>query len=382
MAFFDSNNPIVTNTGQQRNTVGTGFDLGGGINLGHSISNGSISLSYQGAYRDYQSTYYASGATQSLNLALSKRLGRHVSLVVGVSGGTYLYGGTLFQGQTTDTTVALANPLSSETRYASAYVGVTLQQTRRLSYSLFGNFFLSRYNYSGGIGTTGVSGGASVNYRLTARDTVYGTYSHSYYNYQQNFGNTNVDQIGVGYTHTFSGRWIVSVYGGGARSVSNGFVTVPVTLLVGNEAVGGYVTGKFNQTAYIPSFSGSVSRSYRHSLLTASAGEGIAGSGNGYFLASRNIYLIGVYSYSLRNQNISFGGTAYRLSSISNTVSNSYSSAAFSANYSRMLFKYIGAFLRYDYNHYGALHPYAGIGDNRISFGFNFSSRSVPVTLF
>ena len=117
-------------------------------------------------------------------------------------------------------------------------------------------------------------------------------------------------------------------------------------------------------------------------MLVFSAGEGLAASGNGYFLASKNVYFSGLYSFSIRHQSI--GASAYfaRLTSIANSVSNGYDSGAVSAQYSRTLYRYLGAFARYDYVHYGSLAPYAGSTDNRFTFGVSFSSRMVPLTLF
>jgi hypothetical protein len=211
---------------------------------------------------------------------------------------------------------------------------------------------------------------------------VSGNYTHSYFHYQSNAGDDTVDQFGLSISHLFPRHWTVSASGGDARSSSSGTIAIPFLVAVGNQTLGGYYLGAYHQVAYIPSFSGTVTHSYRRSLFTVSAGEGVAGSGNGYFLASRNIYLNGVYSYSWRNQNISAGGSVYRLSSVANTVSSSYSSAIFSASYGRSLIHYVGCFVRFDYNHYGQLRPFNGVSDSRVSFGLNFSSRSVPMTLF
>jgi hypothetical protein len=251
-----------------------------------------------------------------------------------------------------------------------------------LSYSVFGSFYLTRYNYAGAIGTTGASGGAAVNYRLTARTTISGNYSHSYFNYQQHVGNDAVDSIGLGLSHTFSRHWYVSAFGGGARTNANGTAQIPVIVQVGNQTITGYIFQPYHQIAFIPSFSGSISHTYRRSTFAVSGGEGIAGSGNGYFIASRNIYLNGFYSYSWHGQNIGVGGSIYRLSSVANSVSSSYSSAIFSASYGRMLIRHVGFFARYDYNHYGEVQSLAGVSDNRFAFGVNFSSRSIPMTLF
>ncbi|MBV8895393.1 MAG: hypothetical protein JO051_02700, partial [Acidobacteriaceae bacterium] len=351
-------------------------------NGSHQFKDAELGFSYQGAYRDYQSSYYSSGSSQNLSIGYNKRLSRHLSMSVGLSGGIALYGGTFIEGQPANQTAVVTNPFSPETKFVSAGINLGYQQTRRLSYTVGGSFFLSRYNGPGAIGAAGGSGTAAVNYRLTVRTSVSGIYSHSYFTYQRNAGQSYVDQVGISVNHAFSNHWNASLYAGGARSVATGTVTVPVTLLVGNQAIGGYVIGRYNQTAYVPSFSGSVSHSYRRSLISLSAGEGIFGSGNGYYLASRSIYASGIFSYSLHGQNISFGGGVNRLSSVANSLSTQYTSATFSASYGRGLVRYVGMFLRYDYTHYGSLAPFNGVYDNRISFGFNFSSRSIPMTLF
>jgi hypothetical protein len=380
---LDTNNPIVTDTGQVKNTLGTGFDLGGGISLSHGFRNAQLAFSYQGAWRDYQNSAFSSGITQNLSLSYSRRITRHLSMSIGASGGIALYGGTFFTAESNGVTPVVTNPFSPETRYAGGSIGFTYQQTRRLSYSVSGNMYIARYNYAAGIGTTGVSGGASVNYRLTARDTISGSYGHSYFVYQRNAGNDSADTVGVGYSHVFNNHWVASAFGGVGRSVANGTIAQPVTLILPNgQALGGYILGKYSQTVTVPSFSGSLSHSYRRSVVTLSGGEGIAGSGNGYLLASRNIYGSGVYSYSWHGQNVSMAGSIYRLTSVANTVSSSYTGAGFSASYGRTLIRYLGMFLRYDFVHYGSLQPVSGVSDNRISFGFNFSSRAVPLTLF
>jgi hypothetical protein len=158
-------------------------------------------------------------------------------------------------------------------------------------------------------------------------------------------------------------------------------VEVPVTLVVGNEGIGGFVLGSYHETTYVPSFSGGVSHEARHSLFSVTASEGVYG-GNGYYLASRNIFVNGVYSYSWRAQNISFGGSFIELKSVANAATTQYTGGDFSASYGRGLVRHVGMFLRYDLTYYGGLPPYNGLVDNRIAFGFNFSSKSIPMTLF
>jgi hypothetical protein len=380
--IVDFNQPILNAAGQSANSAGFGVGLNGGVSLSHGFRDAELSLSYSGGYTWYQNNSFENGTNQYLSLSYAKRLSRRISMNIGVSGGSVLYGSTAYVSEPTASGIVVSNPFSNETRFLGASLGFNFAQSRRLSYGVYGSYFLSRYTFPGSIGTTGVSGGISVNYRLTARTTLSGVYAHSYFHYQSNAGNLTSDQVGVNIGHQFNGHWSVSAYGGVGRSDAVGTVAVPVSLIINGQTVGGYEIGRYNQSTTFPAYSGSVSHSLRRSIFSISAGAGMAGAGNGYLLASKNIYVTGIYSYSLHAQNISFAGTATRLTSIANTVSSDYSSASFSASYGRQLLRHMGAFLRYDYIQYGALRPFAGVVDNRITFGFSVSSRSIPITLF
>jgi hypothetical protein len=380
--IVDFDQPILNAAGQASNSAGFGVGLSGGLSMYHMFRDSELSLGYSGGYNWYQNNNYANGTYQNLNLSYAKRLTRRISMSIGVSGGIVLYGNTVYVSEPTASGIVVSNPFSNQTKYLGTSLGFTFSQTRRLSYGIYGSYFLSRYSYPGSVGTTGGSGGISANYRLTARTTVSAVYGHSYFTYQQNAGNATSDQVGVNIGHEFRNHWSVSAYGGVGRSNAVGTAEVPVTLIVNGAPVGGYVIGRYNETATFPSYSGSVSHNIRRSVFSVSAGSGFSGAGNGYLLASKNIYVVGVYSYSIHGQNISFAGSASRLSSVANTVNSIYDSASFSASYGRRLMRYVGMFARYDYIQYGALRPFAGVNDNRISFGFSFSSRSIPVTLF
>jgi hypothetical protein len=390
---YDSYAPVVQNGQTVNNGGAAGFAVGGGVNAYHSFRDGGISLDYRGDYRDYQSTFFSSGTDQDLALAISKRLSRRWSFTTSASAGIFLYGGTYFPTQAagisnpiTNPNAVIPNPFSNETKFISSGVSMSYRQTRRLSYIFSGNFYLQRYTYPGAIGTTGGTGSARAEYRLTPLTDISGSYAHSYFVYTQNVGNASVDSFGATLSHMFPSHWRVSVSGGVSRTDTSGVVAVPVTLLIPGstqQAVGGYVLGHFSRVAYIPTFSGTASHYYRHAVLSVSAGEGVTGSGNGYYLASRNFYVNGFLSYNIeRRSSFGVGGAYYRLSSVANTVANSYSSASLTASYGTMLVRHLGTFVRYELIHYGYLAPSPAVTDNRISFGFNYSSKSVPMTLY
>lgn len=373
--------PIALSNGKTQNQGGVGFDGGGQIQAQKRFRDGFVSLSYRGDYRDYTSSVYPSGTDQSLALTFVKRLGPRWTFTANANAGIFLYGGTFFAPQSQEVSYEQTNPFSTESKFLSGGLGLTYRQTRRLSYIFNGQFYLNRYNIPGSIGSTGATGSVSVQYRTTAKTTLGGTYSHTYFTYQHNSGQVQADTVAATLTHNFSGSWLVSLVGGATRTDANGTITIPVVILQGNTLLPGYETGTYNRVATFPSFQASLIRSRRRSSLSLSGGQGIT-SGNGVYLTSKNLFINGYYSYSMRRSNLSFGGGISHLTSVANNISYTYTSTSFSANYGYNLTRHLGLNARYDYVRYGTLGSVGSQSDNRLMVGLYFTSKSVPMTLF
>ncbi len=376
---YDSYAPVEQN-GKFVNGGTFGWDVGGGLSGRHTTEHSSFTISYRGDYRDYSSGFYSSGTDQFLDLAYTTRFTRRLSMSVSVDAGNSVYATGLYAPAAAGQVIP-SNPFSADTRFASTGVSFIYQQTRRLSYIVGGSFFLQRYNYPGSIGITGESGSASVQYRLSSRTTVGGSYSYSYFGYQAGAGNASTNSFSGTLSRTLPARFSVNLYAGVSQTSANGITAVPVTLIVGGQAVGGYVIGPYHQSASLPSFGGSLSKNYRRTVLSVGAGQGIS-AGNGYYLASRSDFITGSVSYGLRNSALSAAGSYTRLSSIANTVSSTFTTGLLAITYSRVLMHYVSGNLSYNYLRYSSLSPFPGISDNRLSFGISFSSKSVPLTVF
>lgn len=363
-------------------TGGWGVDVGGGVNGFHEFRTGSVALSYRGGYRDYQSSFFPSGTDQNLSFQFKKALTRRWSFIYSQSAGIYLYGGTYFALQPTQTNVIQTNPFSTETRFLTSAISVSHQQTRRLSYSLEGDFFLARYNINTAIGDTGVSGSGSVYYRYSRHMTFSGTYTHSYVAYQRAVGKAQIDSGYLTLSRDLPSRWHLGLSGGFSRVNSYGTATIPVPIQIGSEILIGYFTGPYKLVSIVPYYQGTLSHTGHWSQFSISGGESTT-PGNGFFLASRTIGVNGFYSYPFSRQtNLSFGGGYARLSSVSNTTVYAYSTSSFSASIGHNLTRHIGVNLRYDFVDYGTFGGFGGRTDNRFTFGFVFNSKNVPITLF
>ncbi|MGH9619792.1 MAG: hypothetical protein ACRD45_08810 [Bryobacteraceae bacterium] len=376
---YDTNSQILANG---KTTGSFGYALGGGIQLSHVWKTATLGLSYSGAYQHYNSSFFASGPTQNLVLGYTKQFSKRWALSLSEAAGIYLYGESYYSTQATNTNPVVTNPFSSQTRFASSSISLTYRQTRRLSYVFSGFYSLYRYNGPRGIGANDVGASIGADYQLTGRTTVGGRYSYSYFRYQRHAGSDHLNGIYGTITHAFSRRWTASASVGLVRSNASGIITVPITIITGTgQTLSGYEVGAYHNSQFIPSLTGTISHLYRRSQFSISGGQGVS-SGNGVFLASRNRYIGGVYSYNLRNSVFSVGASYNRLSSISNTINYGYSSENLTASYGHNLFRYVAANLRYDFIEYGGLGAFGARHDNHFTFGLSFSSKSIPLTLY
>ena len=378
--IYDTSLPQITSN-SSREGGAFGLSAGGGITAGHNFKDGVFSLSYKGDYRHYFGNSYSNGTDQNLSILYSKRLNRRWSMGLQGGGGVVSYGGQFYGSSVGIGSPVLTNPLSSQSRFANAGVSLTYSQTRRLSYTFSGQFFLSNYNYAGAINSTGGTGTASVDYRLTARTTLGGSYGYSYFSYAGSLGSSTIENGYLTLSHQFADHWTTSLSAGVSHSHSQGTITEPVLLLLGQQLVSGFVTGPYDRSNNSPSFQVTVGRSMRRSMFSVSGGQGI-NAGNGTFLTSRSQFVGATYSITRRLTNLSFGASYNRLSSIANTVNTTYSTANASASYGFNIVRYVSANLRFDFIHYDNLYQLQGINENRFTFGLTFSSKSIPLTLF
>jgi len=378
--IWDSRVPELTNN-QAAYGSGLGWQAGGGITGSHQFRDGGITLSYTASYQEYPGGVFSGGLTQTLALGYSKRLTRRWVLGATVSGGELSYG-TTYYGATSAGTSVSANPFSSSSRFLSAAVSATYNQTRRLSYAFSGSGFLNNYNFGHAFNSYGATGSASVYYRLTARTTIGGTYMHTYYTYSQGAGTSNMDSGLLTLSHRFPNHWQLDLSAGINRIHSKGDITIPVSFIFNGATVMGYETGVYNRSIYSPAFQGVLSRAFRHSSFSVSGGQSI-GAGNGTYLTSRSQFANALFSVAtFHRSTFGIGGTYIRLSSVANAVAQTYSTYDISANYGINLVRYLSANFRYDFLHYDGLFGYASLNESRATFGLSLSSKSVPLTLF
>lgn len=388
---YDINAPVLQNGVIQSGNSASGFgvDAGGGVSAFRTFATGELSLTYSGDFHDYTTPNYPTGFDQDLNVYVRKVLARRWSLYFGQNAGIFYNGGNAFPFS--NSLVAsnvgqnvILNPFSQNTKFLSSSLSLSYQQSLRWSYTFGGDFYLSRYSGNGTFGSTGGDGMGSISYRLTRATSLSGSYSHSYFSYENGAGSSSIDSVYATLSHDFhSAHWQVGASGGFSRVNSQGSFFIPGFLPSNvNQQLTAVITqGTYKTTSTVPSFAGSATRTWKHTSLSFSGGQTV-NPGNGLYLASRALFIGGYYNIAYRRSNLSFGGDYSRLSSLANTISSSYGSSGANVNYSYRLARYIGANANYSLTYYGNIGAIGGRVDNRLSFGVNISTANVPFSYF
>ena len=386
---YDINAPVLQNGVVQGSASGFGVDAGGGVTAFRSFATGQLSLTYSGDFHDYTTPNYPTGFDQNLNLYLRKVLARRWSIYFAQTAGIFYNGGNAYP--LSNSLVApnlgqgiVLNPFSQNTKFMSTSVSLSYQQSLRWSYTIGGDFFLSRYYGAGTFGSTGGDGMGSISYRMTRATTLSGSFSHSYYGYQNGAGSSSVDSVFATLSHDFhTAHWQVGVSGGVSRVNSEGAFFIPGFLSSAeNQQLTAVITsGTYKTNSSVPSFQGTATRTWKHTSLSLSGGQSV-NPGNGIYLASRNLFVAGYYNIGYRRSSLSFGGTYSRLSSITNNISSAYGSSGSNVTYNYRLTPHIGVNANYNLTYYGNIGSIGGRIDNRFSFGFNISTSNVPFSYF
>jgi hypothetical protein len=387
-----------TSQGQLASQSGEGFGATVGINGAHSWRHTHLGLSYSGSFTDYIDASYFAGFSQGLSLGLSHQLTRHISISLRESAGLF----TQFPPATVSLNSSVPfDPSQSQipttdfydnrTIYDSTQVGVNIQASSRLSFSISGGIFDTIRRSSALYGATGESGSADVQYRLSRKLTFGGTYGYSHYSYTGSAGGAQIHSVGLEASERFSRLVEFSAFAGASRVSSSFQQTVPIdpailailcppTLVTVCPLTAGTVVN--NNVFWGPNFGIRLSRTFQRGTVYFSAGESIT-PGNGLFLTSRAASASVGYGYSgLRKWSLNIGATYLTALSLGN-VQGGYGQVSGSFSMSRTLVGKLsivssfsatqyqsGSFMAYNHLIYTA------------SIGLGFSSRNIPVRLF
>jgi hypothetical protein len=300
-----------------------GVETSFGLNANHDWKQGSLSLQYRGAFRHYsQSTYY-DGMDNSLDLSYRRQFSPRFSIQVDedasrsqhpfalpfssyYSSGVYGYN-PAYSG------LSVNEMVDTPTTVLMSRMRAVYQQSARLSFSAGGSGFIVRRETKGLIGTSGYTATGDIAYRVSRYQTISVDYSFTHFDFQNVFGQSDMQGVGINYAIRIGRNWEASLAGGGVRveSLSVGQVALDpeIAKLLGQT----YGLSKRYFSNYVPRFGAHVTRTFRYASLSLGYDRGVM-PGNDLYRTSASESLSTGLSYSgLRRWkfNVGLGYTQY-----------------------------------------------------------------------
>ena len=379
--------PVTTDTqGNLVNVGGTaGVEAGFGVIGSRTWKRDRLSVEYKGSYRHYSQNNLFSGTDQLLNLSYARILTRRITLDLKETVGTTTLANGFFSYLPLTNTDLFAIPTNelfdSRTNFLQSRVDLIWQKSARLSFSFGGEGFVVRRQSLLLAGLNGYQARANAAYRLSRRQTVSAAYSHSYFDFQRQFGNAQLDAGTLGYSIGLSRKWDFGADLGGERIESLGLRQVALDPAIAALVGLNFATVTFHATSYIPTGNVRLIRRFDRSALTINAATG-ATPGNGVYLTSRENSVGANYSYTgyrRLNAGLSFGYS--ELSAVGQTLGK-YSNYMGGIGATYRLTHDTHLQVRYDYRHYTTQNAVFQKDSQRLSVGLAFSPGEKPLAIW
>lgn len=367
-------------------SIGTlGETIGFGVFGSRTRRRDKISLDYHGDYRHYTNNPFFDGSDQFLDLSYGRLLSRHITLDVKETAGTTTLANGYFSYLPLTNTDLFAVPTNelfdNPTRFLQSRVNLTWQKTQRLSFNIGGDGFLVRRRSLALAGLNGYRIQGDVAYRLTRRQTVFANYSYSRFDYQNFFGNSTINLVGVGYALGLSRKWDFSSQAGAYVVHTLGLQTVlldpAVAAIVGVPSA----TVTSARTLYAPMFDARLIRRFNRAALNIGYSNGPS-TGNGVYLTSRRNVGTVNYSYvGYRRLTASVIASYGTLSAVGQNLGQ-YSNFQSGGGMTYRFMRDTHLTARYDYRHYTTQNSIYSKDSNRVTLGIAYSPGDRPLAIW
>ncbi|MBS1856396.1 MAG: hypothetical protein JST11_13600 [Acidobacteria bacterium] len=382
------NGVSVDTNGKTISKGAAGIEGTAGISGLHSWRHTQVGLDFSFSGRHYPSLPYYDGTDERLLLSVTHQISRHVSLSFRNSAGMFTqnYGlPTLPQTVAFDPSTAFIPTntfFDNRVIYLSSQADLVVQKSMRLSYSVGGDGFVTRYRSSALYGVSGAGARGDVQYRLTRRTTIGAAYAYTHFAFDHIFSSTDIHSFLGSYAVRLSKNWELSAAGGPILFETKFIQSVPVdpaiAILIGLSST--------RQISYsrqwTPSGTGRLSYTMHRGVAYVTGGRSVT-PGNGLFLTSTTTTVSGGYSYTgLKRWSAGISGGYYSSDSVGNYV-GTYGSYTFTLSLSRQIARYThgildiysrkfvsGSFQNYNLWSYG------------VRLGLGFTPGDIPMRLW
>ena len=296
--------PFSTNeSGQFLSRSAGGVEATFGVTGSRAYRHTLLNIAYRGGYSHYPRVPYLSNTNHRGTIQVNHEMSRRLQLNSQNSFGylsnsffsNYGFSGYDRPNDTTPINEFFNNPvLFLETSQMFTY-----QKSARTSFTGGGGATSHWRRSSALAGMRALNALGNYAYRLTRRQTIGATYSFNQFFFTNQYGGSNVHNVGLEYSAQLSRTVTATLSGGGSRVESQSLQTVKVDPLI--EALFGTSGGieAVYRRNYLPTFSGSISYARQRWGANASVSRAI-NPGNGIVLTNRNTTADAGIRYSAR----------------------------------------------------------------------------------
>jgi hypothetical protein len=388
--IYDSGLTSITRDGVLAARAASGTELFWGAYGGKNNRRSSYGLDYLGDFRYYNKVSGFNGVSQFLTFTYSNQPYRRVAFDLSAVGGTTnrafgVGAGGAGLGAAVNSATSFVSTNTSffdvRTNIIAANGGVTLIYSPRLSSSFSGGgYSVRRKNRLPGI--DGVIGRADLVYRLGRRQSIGADLQYYKFDYTNAFGDVNVLDGGLLYSHQFGRSTELGMRLGAMRIESFGTRSVTLEPEIAQLLGVAQTSEIFYKRSYLPSGGINLTRHYRRGSYSALYQTGPS-PGNGIVLVARQHQYAANASYSpKRRLSISASGGYVDLDSAS-ALQGRFNQYTFGGGLNYKMNRQLEFMARVD-RRVAATEAIRGLSINgtRFSAGIIFSPDELPVQLW
>lgn len=388
MGAYDSGlTSVSTDANGNVARFGSNYSVEGGFGVigSREWRRDKVSLEYKGSGRHYTGNAFFDGTDQYLNLSYAHALSRRLTLDLKETLGTIsLSNGALSYAQLTNTDLIAvpANELfDNRTEFVQSRVSLNWQKSARLSFSVGGQGFIVKRRSQALAGVTGGAAKGDVAYRITRRQTISLSYTHTSYNYTRTFGDSSLDSLAAGWSTGLGRVWNLGFQGGIIRAETRGLQLVGLDPAIAAIVGTSQVVTTYHRIQLVPLIEGQLVRRFPRSALTLMYAVGVS-PGNGVYLTSRQNVGSANYSYT-GIKRFTAGATASygQLSSVGQGIGK-YTNMQGGLGSTYKLFNSTHLEVRYDYRHYTTQSAKYMKNSQRLTMGIAFSPGETPLSIW
>jgi hypothetical protein len=382
------NGVSVDANGAPVNDASYGVTIGYGVSGLHSWRHTTIGLNYAGGFSHYSKSFYDGISSQSLGLSLVHQLSRHATLSVNTSAvyyGSNQASPTLPQTLQFDpaTTYLPTNDFfDNRTIALSTQPSLAFQRSKRLSFVVGGDGFLTRRWSSALFGVKGIGAHGDIQYRASSHSTVGVMYSFIHYAFTGVAGSSEAHSFGATYSTILSRSIQFSATGGLSRYEDTFVEIIPIDPAIA-AVIGINFAQRVSKEAHLtPNISARLSKTVPRGSIFLNGSHGI-NPGNGLFLTSTTTTVGAGYNYTgLRRWALSAGGS-YNTSTSQGNVYGQYGSYSADVSASRQVAPMTHGILSFNARKYDSVDfKNYNKWSYSVNLGLSFAPGDIPLRLW